>query len=340
MNYTDCPEFNDYLDQQYEEVKIASFSSPASAVLFDLDIQAYIDAYNSYLSEQKSNFPAKVIDFFPAPIAFYLERTVHGYDNNIQRLHLLRSTWEALIYILYAITIGEVIDRGLNLSSLRIFSNQKIKLSNGLLSDKLGYKLEVIEKILDYNIANSSNLIIGDIIQSSAIETIRELNGERNSFSHIAALGESQAEERYHELEPKVMDLLFDIRKLEFISLIQYKDTQGSINNIRFMRFDGHSLKKKNHALTVDNNFITRNLSNLNECRLFFEFTINNQIICLSPFAYGFPHNGYPHIVFYKKESRHPDHFIFEVVADDSIEVEIRRDLFDISIQALESLLL
>jgi hypothetical protein len=339
MNYTDCPEFNDYLDQEYEEVKIANFSSLASSVLFELDREAYIDAYNAYLSEQKSSFPAKVIEFFPAPIAFYLERTLYGYDNNIQRLHLLRSTWEALIYILYAIAIGEVIDRGLNLSSLRIFSNQKIKLNNGLLSDKLGYKLEVIEKILDYNADNNLNLIIGEIIQSSAIEMIRELNNERNSISHIAALGESQSEEKYHELEPKVTDLLFDIRKLESISLIQYKDTQSSMNNIRFMRFDGHSLKKKNYTSTVGNDFITKNLGNLDEYRLFFEFTGGTQIICLSPFAHGISHNGYPHIVFYKKISGNPNHFIFEVVADDPKEVEIRRDLFDTSIRVLESLL-
>jgi len=341
MNYTDHPEFNDYLDSKYSEIRIENFTSLASSILFEMDNAAYVDAYNAYLAEQKEELPEKVMQRFPAPVAFYFERALHGYENNNQRLHLLRSTWESLIYILYAIVIGEIIDKRLNLSTLRIFTNAKIKLNggNGLLSDKLGYKLEVIEKVLKYNILNTSNLITGEIIPISVIEKLRELNIDRNSFSHIAALEESQAEEIYNLLMPKVIDLLFELKKLEFISLIQYKSTQNNINNIRFWKFDGYSLKKKNHDLTVDNDFISKNIDNISEYRLFCEFIGTNQIICLSPFAYGSIYNYYPHILFYKKQAADPNYFVFEVINDRSSEIQIERNIFDKSIQALEALL-
>lgn len=341
MQYNDNPEFNNYLDEKYKEVKIESFVCSASFVLFEMDKLAYIEAYNEYLAEQKAAFPERVIERFPAPIAFYFEKSQQGYDNNNQRLHLLRSTWESLIYIFYAIAIGEIIDRRLNLSTLRIFNNAKIKLNgNGLLSDKLGCKLEIIEKILAYNSLNICNLMIGEIIsESSVIDTLRELNQERNSFSHIAALEESQAEEKYNLLVSKVIDLLFEVKKIESVSLIQYKNTVSGVTDIRFLKFDGHSLKKKNHPLTVDNDFISKNIHNLNEYRLFCNFTANNQIICLSPFAYGYFYHGYPHIVFYKKQAEEPNYFIFEVIAERSGEIQIERNVFDGSIQILESLL-
>jgi len=78
----------------------------------------------------------------------------------------------------------------------------------------------------------------------------------------------------------------------------------------------------------------------LNEYRLFCKFIANNQIICLSPFAYGYLHNGYPHILFYKKQAEEPNYFIFEVIADQPREIKIERNIFDVSIQILESLLL
>ncbi len=340
MQYNDNPEFNDFLDEQYEEVQIGNFSSPASLVLFEMDIQAYIEAYDNYLIVQKEAFPQRVMEKFPAPIAFYFERTYYGYENNNQRLNLLRSTWESLIYILYAMAIGEIIDRQLSLSTLRIFNNTKIKLNgNGLLSDRLGCKLEIIEKILEYNNLHTFNLIIGKIVPISVIDKLRELNDERNSFSHIAALEESQAEDKYNLLASKVIDLLFEVKKLESISLIQYKNTLGSHTSIRFLKFDGHSLKKRNHDLTVDNNFIAKNIDNLKEYRLFCKSIDNNEIICLSPFAFGYLHNGYPHLVFYKKQAEEPNYFIFEIVADQSGEIQIERNIFDVSIQALGLLL-
>jgi len=118
---------------------------------------------------------------------------------------------------------------------LRIFNNARIRLNgNGLLSDRLGCKLEIIEKILEYNDLNKFNLIIGEIVPISVIGKLRELNDERNSFSHIAALEESQAEDKYNLLISKVIDLLFEVKKLESISLIQYKNTLSNITDILY----------------------------------------------------------------------------------------------------------
>jgi hypothetical protein len=84
MPYDDKPEFNDYLDERHDEIIIGDFRRPASIVLFEMDEIEYLNRYNLYLNQKKKNCWQVLQMFFPAPIAFYYERALHGYDNNHQ----------------------------------------------------------------------------------------------------------------------------------------------------------------------------------------------------------------------------------------------------------------
>jgi hypothetical protein len=340
MPYDDKPEFNDYIDERYDEIIIGDFRRPASIVLFEMDEIEYLNLYNQYLNEKKELLLESIAEVFPAPIAFYYERALHGYDNNHQRLHFLRSAWEAIIFFLYALVVGEVIDLSLDISSIRIFNNQPIKCTkHGLLSDRLGYKLEVIEKILDFNFQGNHNLTTGNLIPISVVDILKDLTEVRNSFSHISALSEEQSKELFEQLHPKIQDILFELRSLEHLSLLRYKSTSNSITRIKFSRFKGCSLRDRNYEKDVDQAFISKNIANLRTEYLFCEFEKYDQIICLSPFACTIQHNRQHHIAWYKKLNDSTDEYSFEIVSDSPVEINLASNTFDKPIQALGALL-
>jgi len=340
MLYDDSPDFNDYIDDKYDEFAIGDFRRPASIILFEMDAIEYSNFYNQYLNEQRELLSESVVEVFPAPIAFYYERALDGYDNHLQRLHFLRSTWEAIIFFLYALVVSEVIDSSLNISSIRVFNDQRIRCNKkGLLSDKLGYKLEVIEKILDFNFQGNHGLIVGDLIPISIVDILKNLTQVRNSFSHISAIHEEQSKDLFEQLHPKIQDLLFELRNLEHLSLLRYKSTGNSITSIKFSKFRGCSLRDKNYEKDVDQTFINKNLTNLRTEYLFCELKKHDQIICLSPFACTMLHDGKYHIAWYKKLNDSINKYSFEIVSDSPVEIDLDSSTFEKPIDALGALL-
>jgi hypothetical protein len=340
MQYEDKLEFNNYIDGIYGEVTIGNFCRPASIVLFEMDETEYLNLYSQYLNDQKELLLEKVTDVFPAPIAFFYDRALHGYDNDNQRLHFLRSTWEAIIFFLYALVIGEVVDSSLIINSVRIFDNKPIKCNkDGLLSDSLGYKLEFIKKILVFNLQANHSLITGNLIPLSVVQSLKDLTTARNSFSHTSALSEEQSRTLFEQLHPKIQDILFELRKLESLSLLRFKSSANSMARIKFSKFKGCSLKDRNYEKDVDSTFITKNFENLRHEYLFCEFQESDQIICLSPFACTMQHHGQPHIAWYKKLDVATNEYLFEIVSDSPVELNLDRNTFDKPIQALGALL-
>jgi hypothetical protein len=346
MQYDDYPEFNNYIDNLYGDsngnITIEEFSRPASIVLFTMDEEAYLSSYNQYISQQKEKLVNEtVFSSFPTPIAFFYDRALHGYDNNNQRLHFLRSTWEAIIFFLYALVIGEVVDSSRSISPVRIFTRQPVKCDkSGLLSDKLGYKLEFIEKILDFNNSSGNHSLIDrKLIPPSVVDSLKDLTKARNSFSHISALSEEQSRTLFEQLHPKIQDILFELKNLESLSLLRFKASTNVITRIKFSKFKGYSLKDRNYEKNVDSTFITKNVANLRHEYLFCEFEESDQIICLSPFACTMQHNGQPHIAWYKKLDVATNEYSFEIVSDSPVELNLDSNTFDKPIQALGALL-
>lgn len=48
LNYYEAEEFNDYWDDSYGEYEMGNYSYSASEILFNVDLQAYINEYNSF----------------------------------------------------------------------------------------------------------------------------------------------------------------------------------------------------------------------------------------------------------------------------------------------------
>ena len=351
MQYDDDPEFNNYIDSLYGDITIEEFSRPASIVLFTMDEEAYLSSYNQYISQQKENLINNIVIYsFPAPIAFYFESSLHRFDNNNHRLNLLRSTWESLIFLLYAIIFGEIIDSSINISSIRVFNNSIRFNKSGLLSEKLGYKLEVIEKILEFNQEQEVGLMVGDVIPIPVIDKLRDLSQDRNSLMHSQATNEIEAEDTFEQLLPKVEDIFFDLRKLEYLSLIRYgATTSSSISKLKFLKLDGYSLKWRNYEKEVSSDFIKKNFDHLKENSLFCEFEEYKKMICLSPFACALLQNQFHHVAWYKQVVNSEEKYEFELVADappeKSLDHKERKKLFipsnvfSLSIETLKTLL-
>ena len=313
-------EFDSSIDEP-GEIKIGlNFSMPPSQILFDMDKTAYQEQLIEYVDQKKEDYPQVVYDSFPAPIAYFYHQTGRAYDNEQHRLHLLRTTWESLIYILYGLVFGEVNSKRFSLSNVRIFNNEKIK-HKGIMSDKLGWKVEVIKKIIEYDQQNGNELNISSFINTDTFEVIKELNQERNSLSHIAALSEQEAKDRFKALCPIISDLLFELAFLENVSLLIYVSNVGDIHKVRFNKFKGHSLQKQNYERTFSESELLLLTPILNNQTILLEF--DNMIFNISPFIHFHLEGAHFKLCYFKKIDQSTGDYIFEIIAGTEREIRL-----------------
>lgn len=312
--------FNSMLNEKGAYSIGLNFTRNPSEILLAMDPAAYNAQLIEYVDQIKSEYEDTVYHYLPAPIAFFLYQTNHGYDNANERLHLLRSTWESVIYVLYALILGEVNNINFSLTPIRIFNNQRISL-NGLLNDRLQYKIELMRKVIDYDKQNNNDLFLSSVLSNNVFDLLEELNNKRNSFSHIASLPEIEAKERLDELYPKTMDLLFELNFLENVSLLRYVSNPGSITNVRFNKYDGHSLQRQNIEQAYTAAQITPLLPLLSDSYILFE--LNGIIINTSPFIHFSLEGAQLKICYFKSKDRTSGEFLFEKIGATNRDVKI-----------------
>jgi hypothetical protein len=196
-------------------------------------------------NREKKKLSRPFFDEFPSPIAHYFYRFENGYESELQRLYLLRDTWEAIVDILHAAIVAECRFRQIPLTDPVSFSQ--------LFSDSVAQRLLNIERIADRASKQGIALGISQIVKIATLEAMRELNQSRNGFSHSAAQSEVQARAWISQCYEDVIDILDDLRGLADMNVFRYV---GQIDNstIRCEVFRGHSFTKtlRNIALTAD----------------------------------------------------------------------------------------
>lgn len=315
-------EFESFLDENGEFTIGLNFSRPPSQILYEMDETAYYEQLTEYVNQKREDYPQVVYQSFPAPIAYFFHQTEHSYKNENHRLNLLRSTWESLIYILYALVFGEVNLKRFSLNNVRIFNNQRIRQDhNGLMSDKLGWKLEAMQKVIEYDQQQNKNLVISSYTTTDTFEAIKELNQERNSFSHISALSPQEAQHRFNDLNPKVTDLLFELDFLENVCLLRFVNNLGDIHKIRFTKVDGYSLQEQNYDRKFSDSELSQITPILNDKILLFEF--DSIIFNISPFIH-FHHEGtHLKLCYFKRIDNSSGNYLFELIGGVDREIEI-----------------
>lgn len=276
LRYEANEDFNQSID---EECVVSILNTPfrASEILFTLQKETYRIALTDYLNQQLEEFKQKVFDSYPSPIAYYFRQTHLGYLNNNNRLQLLRSVWEAMIFVLYAIVLGEARKKSLPLRAAGIREADLYNFS----VDK---KLSIVEKILTYDIVNAFGLKCGVLFDVAEIIKIKQLNYQRNGFQHLAALSEEQAASLFAELIPEVIDALKSIASIADIEIFHFIDTDGNPLSIKCETFIGQSPNRtlKTYLITAAQlTFTGIELSNLNVLA-----KIDDDIFSISPFLH------------------------------------------------------
>lgn len=249
-NFDSNPEYNEWLDDQHVEqwgdnLNILGYQPRPSFVLFSLSQDTYQAAFDDFRRQREDNLKELVFDEFPSPIAHYFYRFENGYENELQRLHFMRDSWEATADVLHAIAAAECRFRKISLVDPIKFSD--------LLTDSVGQRLLNIERIISQAKAQGVDLQICEIVSLSTLQTMRDLNQSRNGFSHSAAQSEAQARTWISECYEDVISILDDLRALSDVKVLRYLG-QSDNRTLRCEVFRGHSFTKTINSLAVSDN--------------------------------------------------------------------------------------
>lgn len=123
-NFEDNRDFNSWLEENYF-IEIEEYEYPSSAVLYKMSTDDYVEALERYKNDPKVAL-SRIENSFPTPIAYYFYQANNNYQNDHHRLDLLKSCWEAIVFFLYGLVIGEARHRSFDLYSLGIIKYDKM----------------------------------------------------------------------------------------------------------------------------------------------------------------------------------------------------------------------
>ena len=340
IGYEDNPMFNVDFDGSNQQVKIGNLTFSSSSVVYNMDYDAYIAELNAFNQREVEKLRETIYYEFPLPIAFYFHQSENAYNNNNHRLQLLRSTWEAIIFTLYAIVVGE--SRHLNIP-LRNIAQQNAAGNpdisfNDYFSDRLSQKLLIVERILVYNQVNNCGLTCANVVSIPVIQKIRNLNQERNEFMHVAAFSEEQAATSYTTIFPDVFDILKDLKGLEFVDVMHFIQTTDAVTNIRFEIFNGHGLARNIKTITISAAQLGQIGNQLNGNNILVKH--QNEIFSITPFLHCHSEaNGNSTNLCYFKRKAANAKYEYEIVSR-SEAIEFDRTLFDDRTNELRALII
>lgn len=110
------------------------------------------------------------------------------------------------------------------------------------MSDELKQILENVKAVINYSNAIGLHLKCGDFITIELIETLYELQNNRNHFSHTATPTREQAEEELRVVMPLFKTVLKNLRFFEDISILRF---DIFTTKCRFQTFKAYSLSRE-----------------------------------------------------------------------------------------------
>ena len=234
---------------------------------------------------------------------------------------LLKSAWEALVFFLYGVIVGEARHRQIPLKETGVDLAE-------FYSDRLAQRLLIIENIIDLCGKKGYTLSCSKVFSIDAIAKLRKLNQKRNEFEHSFAATPEQQRDLYGELFPEMMAAIKLLRNLDRISLFRYhRNGDGGLLLPRCDVFRGHSLDgaKKTIPLTKDDLDIVLPYFT---SRSIFAHIEGENVFCLSPFVHFQKEAQAPHpnLIVYKKRMA-GNKYLYSIVGQ-STQIELDRVLF------------
>ena len=245
--YEEHEDFNQSIDDGEGLVSVLNSSFRPSKVLYALEKETYRIALTDFENEQTEELRQFAFNVLPDCIAYNYWLSQRGPNSNnpiAQFLHL-KDSWEAVIFTLNALVWGEVRAKGIDLKTADVYHsgqpNQRFN-SNVLMSDALKQILENVKAVVNYSTANVLNLKCGNFITLELINTLNELQNNRNHFSHTATPTKEQAEAELVLVLPLFKTVLKNLRFFEDINLLRF---DSFTTRCRFQTFKAHSLNRE-----------------------------------------------------------------------------------------------
>lgn len=252
LQYDDqrCQRFNESLDEE-GAVVIASIPFQRSRILFELANTTYKDAYTEFQEQEYDDLKQTVFDYYPASIAynFRLSERGEGANDPVRKLLHLKDTWESIVFILYALIMGEIRHKGVDLKTAQHFvsfdpsGNPRYSYFNTdkILSDALKQKIQNIKGFILHGKANSLGFKFEEI-DETLCDDLFSLQDIRNDISHHTAPTREQAESELQQVAPIFREMLTKTRFLEDCKIMRFE----SFSSIcRCETFNGHSLNRE-----------------------------------------------------------------------------------------------
>lgn len=242
--------FNESLDEE-GEINIADISFQRSRILFELAKESYKDAYNEFREQEFESLKQTVFDSYPACIAynFRLSEKGEGSTDPVRKLLHLKDSWEAIIYVLYALVMGEVRHRKVDLKAAQIFvsldsSGSPVYASfntDKILSEAVKQRIHNIKAIIQHSKTNSLGFKC-ECIEESLLDDLMQLQDIRNDISHHAAPTREQAEAELKQVVPLFHTML---AKTTFLGNCKILRFENYTSDCRCESFNGHSLNRE-----------------------------------------------------------------------------------------------
>lgn len=242
--------FNESLDE-VGEITIAGTPFLPSRILFEMEPTGYVDAFQEFQTSEFEALKETIYNQFPSSIAYNLRLSEkgEGASDPVRKLLHLKDTWESIVFVLYAVVWGEIRQKAVDLKLCQVFkqldtlNNPVYETFNSkrLLSNALKIKIQNIKAIIEYSATNNLSLKC-ELIPTTLLDKLLDLQDIRNDISHHAAPTKEQAEDELRLVIPLFQEMLQESRFLESIRILRF-ETFGS--KCKCEVFNGHALNKE-----------------------------------------------------------------------------------------------
>ena len=242
--------FNELLDEE-GGVTIASIPFQRSRILYELATDTYQDAFNEFQEQEFQELKQIVFEKYPACIAYNvrLSEKGEGATDPVRKLLHLKDSWEAIVFVLYALVMGEVRHKKVDVKTTQVF----VSLGAGgnpvythfntdkILSDAIKQKIQNIKAIIQYCKSNTLGFKCEEI-DESLLDDLLYLQDIRNDISHHATPTREQAESELVQVTPLFQEMLTKTIFLENVRIYRFDSFS---NRLTCQYFYGHSLNSE-----------------------------------------------------------------------------------------------
>jgi len=245
-----CRRFNESLDEE-GDVTITNISFSRSRILYEMDFETYKQALYEFLEQDYDELKQIVFDYYPASIAynFRLSERGEGSTDPVRKLLHLKDSWESIIFVLYALVMGEVRSKDIDLKTTQVFVSHDAEgnpiftsfNTDKILSDALKQKLQNMKAIVQH-VKNNALGFKCEGIDLSLFDDLLQLQEIRNDFSHHTTPTREQAEAELKIVLPLFREMLVKTRFLEDCKILRF---ESLATDCRCETFNGHSLNRE-----------------------------------------------------------------------------------------------